>query len=374
MRTIIHRIIIIAATMLTFGADADFVTRSHPLTVDVEGTSVLSTLYLRFQVEEYGQPFEEFAKGDHDAHEAAFVAFVRALQSNDRAVAEKLYRRPVRAASQDLPATVSELSAADAVIAYRKAFGGMKDIHVVSRVQVGSKQLFVWQSNDGVSRSRNAFVVHGPADGLSVHGVTSNDPVAVLIVYDVMEAMRQRPANYRSVGALSTAFEVPLPSDGAQVALQFDGLLPGTDVDGGRRTASESGDSSAEVERLFAETADALRVGARDRFLSRFTTASGMKMKQYLGAVPETHYGAIPELSWEGRRVRFVAGSDPVRIVYYTIGDAPEYRYAYVVRDAATNELRFANVNRRWFLDHVLSRPDLFDVSAVIHRDAPAPR
>ena len=327
------------------GYGAEFTTRTYPLTVNVEKQYFQSAIYLRLEVKDYNQPFEVFAASAHDPYEATFTAFVTAVRNNDNTAAVRLL----------LPSTMH--ATGDTVKLYRAAFDGMRDITVISQVLVGSKHLFMWRANSGSRKFVRAFAVE--EGSLKVGEVTSDDPLSVIIVNNVMDAMRTMPEAYRTLATRPTPFEYRLPVQ--NVAMQFGGAAPEV-----KRTATLSAGPAPGILKLYTDTAEALRLQAVDQFLSHFTARSAEVIKKYLATASPEHFSQIPNLAWETKHVRLVIGSDPVYIVFYTMGDNAAYRYDYVVRDAGTNELKFANIDAHLFLDDVLSRRELFDPARVI--------
>lgn len=350
----------------------DFVTRTYPLGIDIEGQYFQSSIFLRLQVKDYNMPFAEFAKGEHDAYESTFISFITALRENDAARTAKLLQPERRAATAAAPKP--EHSPADVLRAYRAAFDAMKDIVVVAQILDGSKHLFIWDAGSGADAARRAFAVESDGDALAVREVTSHDPVAVIILANVMTAMRQNPAAYQSPAARSTKFEYALPAGGDSVVMQFGGNV--VDIAPARLTAAavSATGSSSDVLRAYAETAEALRVHATDQFLAHFTPRSAKRVKKLIDGVPEGAYDSLYELAWQARHIRLIVGSDPVYIVFYTLGDRSDYHYDYLVRDGATNKLLFANIGRQSFADDVLGRRELFDPARVVAQPGPATR
>ena len=375
MRTIIRASIVLFAVSVALGAHAaDFAIRTYPLSLDIEGRYFQSSIFLRLQVRDYNLPFAEFAKGERDPYERAFATFITALRDDDTVTASKMLAPTLHAASGTTAALLkSDRTPAQLVTAYRAVFGGMKDIVVDAEVLNGTKHLFIWHSASAATPIRRAFAVDGDIDSLAVHEVTSADPVSVIIMDNVMEAMRVAPAAYKSLASRATKFEYALPVRGAEpVVMQFNGsVLDVTPL--GARTASSSADV-ADVLRIYADTAESLRLHAIDQFLAHFTPESAKKIKALVDALPEAAYNSVYDLSWQVKHIRLVAGSDPVYVVFYTLSDPNKFKYDYLVRDPATNKLLFANVARHGLADDVFGRPELFDPARVIGQQAPATR
>src|SRR5205809_563641 len=137
MRTHVRTLLLLTIAIgVSIGAHAaDFVTRTYPMSIDVEGRYVQSAIFLRLQVRDYDLPFERFASAAQDPYERAFVSFVNALRDNDTASAAKMLapERRVAAAATDAQPRM-EHSPAEVVRGYRAGFGEMKDITVVAQV------------------------------------------------------------------------------------------------------------------------------------------------------------------------------------------------------------------------------------------------
>ena len=358
MRKLTTSLAVLFAVAVTMTARAaDFTTRTYPLGVDVEGRYFHSSIYMRLEVKDYNEPFTTFASRDLDPYEAAFAMFIKALQNNDAVSATKLMQGKSKFKDQYSPSQIVSM--------YRTAFAGMKDVTVVAQVLVGSRHLFVWQANGGMSTIRRAFAVEGTPEQLTVQQVTSNDPVSAVVVNNVMNAMKQRPEAYRSLEARPAKFEYRLPLEGpGTVSMQFAGNSSSTE---GVSASSATSPANSAVLALYAQAAEAVQHHDLDGFASKFTAESAATVKEYVAAGGENALAA----EWANKRVRLILGSAPVFIVYYTIGDdETSYRHDYVVRDEKSLQLRFANYARQGLLDDVLQRRELFDPQSLAAQQA----
>jgi hypothetical protein len=355
---------IIAALFIAVTASAsDFTSLSFPVGINVEGTYVPSSMYVKIKVKEYNTPLDSFALGQLDPREATFVALMNALRDKNYIRAEGLLEigttskavEQARARVEQKPRSIRQT-----VDLYNAAFNGLRDVTVVAQVLAGSKSLFIWEVGTGTPKAMcRAFSVGLSGQKLTASEVTMQTPVDLLIVNNIMTPKVKDPALYKGIAALKKRFEFSLPDD---IVLQFDGQPLDFDV------FDENTPPSNEVTRLYRSAYHAFRLNAMDDYLNAFTPASREKLQKWLASMTaeerESYYKAVTA----GRRLRLVINAEPVMLAFYTspVQQTPHgtMAYDYIVRQP-DGKLAFANVAYESFLDDVLQNPALFDVTAL---------
>lgn len=350
---------------------ADFTTVSVPVGINVEGAYVPSSMYVKMKLKQYNVPLDVFAAGQLDPREATFAALMNSIRDKNYIRAEALLERhPASVQMQHARSRVVQQprSARETVDLYNKAFNGLRDVSVVSQILMGSKSLFVWQVSTSKGVLRRAFSVSMSDQKLSGTEVNMNDPIALLILDNVMNPMAKDPASYRPVAAMTKRFEYALPVEGPgdpgpnHVVLEFDGQPLDFDVFDEKQAPQD------ELTHLYRSAFHALQVRAADDYLKNLTAVSREKVWKWFASMTPAMKDSFFAASTAARRLQFVINADPVFLVFYSTPAQPMPRgtmpYDYVLRQA-DGRLVFANVNRESFLDDVLQNPALFNLDDV---------
>jgi hypothetical protein len=358
-------IAVLMSLMATVAIAADdFATLSYPLALNVEGEHVRSKVYLKLRVKPYGQSFDSFAAGELDAREAKFAEFVRALRRKDTTKVTALLRQEMKMEETSAKIRPVERTPKQIVEMYTIAFGGLRDITVLAQVLAGSKSLFIWEAAAGEGKFRRAFSVAPIGSKLFVSEVTMGNPVELLIVNNLFNAMMKNPDAYRPVADLKTSYEYAFPLEGRwnpgpnPVTIQFEGQPLDVPI------FDETSTPSGAIPALYHDTYIALRNGQIESFLKHFTEKSQTKWQRWRASMPAPVFDQYRAAMTRDRSLKFVLDAGPVLIAFH--GDpgtwtAGSLKYDYIVHMPRSGELKFANVSFRSFFDDVIGNEALFD-------------
>jgi len=365
----------IATLFMAFAVSAsanDFTSLSFPMGINVEGTYVPSSMFVKLKVKEYNAPLDTFALGQLDPREATFVALMNAFRDKNYIRAEGMLELGVAARQIEQARSRVEQkprSVRQTVDLYNTAFSGLRDVTVVAQVLAGSKSLFIWEVGAGTPKAMcRAFSVGLSGQKLTASEVTMQTPVDLLVVNNVMTPRMKEPASYKTVAGLKKRFEVPLPIEGPGengangVVLQFDGQPLDFDV------FDENTPPPNDVARLYRSAYHAFRLHAMDDYLKSFTPASRVKLQKWFASMTPEEKESFYKAMIAGRTLHLVIDADPVMLVFYTspVQQKPHgtMAYDYVVRQP-DGKLSFANVADESFLDDILQNPAFFDVTKL---------
>jgi hypothetical protein len=361
------RILFLFLTTASAAMAADFTTLSYPVSVNVDQAYVRSSMYLKFDAKTYNLPIDRFAERQLDAREAMFLSFMNAMRARDVERVEALVDNSAVTFKQEGPVQISAepLSPKKIVELYHANTGGFQKLEVIAQVMHGPHSLFVWQSNSAPKPVRWAFRVSPIGEKLVVSEVTAGASVDLLLIENVMKNSLRDPRTPAPVANLKKRFEFNLGDSKVHpVVLQFDGVATDIDIFEGPSTPSE-------IVSLYRSAFGALRLQAKEQYLTYFTPPSRKRMEQNFKLMPAEALEQYLEQTVSGGRVRFILSADPVFIVFRTPMNDFEavdgaLTYDTLVRDGASSKLRFANVSNLTFLDGVLRNPAVFDAGALI--------
>jgi hypothetical protein len=345
---------------------ADMTTLSYPVSVSVDDAYVRSSMFLKFDAKTYNLPIDRFAEGQLDAREGLFLSFMNAMRARDVERVQALLDNSAVTFKQEGPVQISvePVPPKKLVELYHANTGGFQKLDVIAQVMHGPHSLFIWQSNSAREPVRWAFRVSPIGEKLVVSEVTAGAAVDLLLIENVMKNSLRNPRTPAPVANLKKRFEVNLGESKVHpVILQFDGVAADIDI-------FEGPASPSEIVSLYRSAFGALRLKAKEQYLTWFTPSSRKRMEQNFKVMPAEALEQHLEQTVSGGRVRFILSAEPVFIVFRTPMNDFEaadgaLTYDTLVRDASS-KLRFANVSNITFLDGVLKNPAVFDAGALI--------
>jgi len=260
-----HRALIVLGVLAwAASAQAQAITRSHPVGIEIEGEAHPSRVYIRFASELYEQPFEPWAAQPKDDAARAFVALVQAIG-----------RRDVPAARALLDMTRASMTSEQMVESLHAMGSGWSRAVVVARAEVDDQTVFFWRTPrpDGPATGAFALRDRGGDRGYIARLVTASTPTLALM-NDALDRYGRDKSDFRPLDRVAVGFGVPLSTDG-RVLLEFDGALLDFEP------LAEPAPSDA-VLGLYQQGVMALAAGDWAGFASLYTPKSKAKIEGWL--------------------------------------------------------------------------------------------
>ncbi|MCA9537556.1 MAG: hypothetical protein KC620_01635 [Myxococcales bacterium] len=344
MRRYIWAILLAWAPIPAFAA-----VQSHPVPIKIEGELRPAGVFLRFDVQAIGQPFDAFAAAaPADPADEAFIRLLRALRNRDAgALTPLLVRRNLNGA----PAEVIET--------WHQAFGGFTNVQVIGRARIGQRTLIYWETQTAKGPWLRAFAFEGSPGALKAELTTSNAPIETLTLH-ALSAERRDPTHFRATATTQGQYSVNLT---AGVALEFDAVP--TDFEATAQTPPADPALLA-----YGQAVAWLAAGDVERYAAALPETSRGKLALWRRSKPE-EFENWRRFSTTSRRVLLRVGDDRVAAIFFAEGppeDSPQrlVRWEWMARDG--DRWRPVNFFRVDYLD------DIFEKGALPReeRDLPA--
>jgi hypothetical protein len=271
--------------------------QSHRIPVQVDGQTVLSNLWLRFDLTRINVPLASFSP--RTPTEVAFATLMRALQAGDvQAAAPLILRRNLGDAP--LPEVLST---------WRRVFNDFKEIQVVARARIGEREVIFWLAQGTKGPWLRGFSFDR-ADGTLRAELTSSTVPVERLVLDVVEHETLHPTEYAPRDAWQGDYALRI-ADG--VSLDLPGAALSGDV------MNQSPPDQHPALRRYAALLQALKAGRLGEWLAGMGPVSRKHITDWRGAKAD-HFEGWRNWQSAGRELLFLADGGPVVLVFYAEG------------------------------------------------------
>jgi len=196
--------------------------RLLPVSTHVELKDRLTDLRLEIPWKAYGYPepgLDAFgALPEQDAAEQTFAALMLALRDNADPADVRIMQNNAALSVDDLPPVLN---------LWRRAFGEYKSVTVIGRSAFEDLDFFFWALPTERGPYPRAFAITRGPSGFKATLVSSNQPVAALILDSIENTRIMEP---QKAGKLNLAMHLPLDDSEQQVRLLFGGQRTDFDV------------------------------------------------------------------------------------------------------------------------------------------------
>lgn len=378
---------------------------SIPLPVVIEGKPTPSKMYLKVEMKNINQSFDQFAAGKTDKAEAMFVKAVQAVRKKDVAAFGSVWSAPDQMKSTGQTKVVKMAdNGPDGWMKVIQSVFDFNKLTVVAELLAGPDTMFIWDSETKSGVLRRALYVGPDKSGsvrLSAPG--GNNPIDDML-QSAFVAAQADPNSYKPVPGLNLHYQAAVPLGGEKsagahpVVFEFDGMpvdLPLND---------EKVKAPSPLLDFFRKADVAIHDERYDAYVSDFTPKSQEKVKQWTDAQEKTKQEKLKQEKLQEEKkleeqklkpeqttatkpavppdakakaaappplfahAKFVLNADPIFLVFQAPGGgsgwAPaKLTYTYVLHQG--DDYKITNFEYANTLDEFLQNPALFDKNVL---------